>query len=164
MMYVVHPHPGATSTNSSSLLMSSIGYITQSPKILLRTRQKICAACQILLPCAKSTDPSIISYTQSLIVCTKHLQSLPTLSTTLNSSITLYYSSPSPLLLTSPIHLFIHTRVGLSVGKPTCQHPFPITLSPKPKKDPKQGLASMIFTSCCDPSLTSCPSPQNGQI
>jgi hypothetical protein len=40
-------------------------------------------------------------------------------------------------LLTSPMHLFIHTKVGLSMGKPTGRHPFPVTLTQKPKKDPK---------------------------
>jgi hypothetical protein len=50
------------------------------------------------------------------------------------------------------------------MGKPTGRHPFPIKLSPKPKKDPKRGLASMISALRCAPSLTRCQSPKNGQI
>jgi hypothetical protein len=43
------------------------------------------------------------------------------------------------------------------------RHPIPVTLSQKPKKDPKVGRDSAIFASSSAPSLTGCQSPQNGQ-
>jgi hypothetical protein len=41
---VVHPQPGATSTNSSSSLLSYVNHLhAQSHKVLLRIGQEICA-------------------------------------------------------------------------------------------------------------------------
>ena len=50
------------------------------------------------------------------------------------------------------------------MGKPTGQHPLPITSTQNPKMDPKIGLASLISALCCTPSLASCRGPKSGQI
>jgi hypothetical protein len=42
------------------------------------------------------------------------------------------------------------------MGKPMGQHPFPITLTQNPKRDPKVGRDPMISTSPDAPSLTGC--------
>ena len=68
------------------------------------------------------------------------------------------------LVLTFPKYLFIDYKMGLSMGKPTCRHPFPFTSTQNPKRDPKIGVASLIFTSHCAPSLASYRNPKNGQI
>ena len=49
------------------------------------------------------------------------------------------------------------------MGKPMGQHPIPITLSQKPKKDPQVGRDPVISASSCTPSLTSYQSPKIGQ-
>ena len=55
-------------------------------------------------------------------------------------------------------------KSGLSVGKPTGQHPFPITYSQKPKSDPKMGRDYEIFASSGAPSSIGCQSPKNDQV
>jgi hypothetical protein len=50
------------------------------------------------------------------------------------------------------------------MGKPMGRHPFPITLTQNPKRDPKLGLASLISASHCAPSLANCRNPKNSQI
>jgi len=50
------------------------------------------------------------------------------------------------------------------MGKPIGQHPFPFTTTKNPKRDPKIGLASLISTLCCAPSLASCHGTKNNQI
>jgi hypothetical protein len=49
------------------------------------------------------------------------------------------------MYFTSTSYLFIHTKVGLSMGKPTGRHPFSITLSPKTQKGPKNGSSFHDF-------------------
>jgi hypothetical protein len=58
-------------------------------------------------------------------------------------------------LLTLHKYLFIDYKMGLSMGKPTCQYPFPFTSTQNPKRDPRIGLASLISASRCAPSLAS---------
>jgi hypothetical protein len=66
------PQRGATSTNSSSSLLSSVNHLhAQSHKILLRIGQEICAHL------ARSSFPELGYNTKpSHSLCTKHLQSL----------------------------------------------------------------------------------------
>jgi hypothetical protein len=54
--------------------------------------------------------------------------------------------------------------MGLYMGKPMGQYPFPITSTQNPKMDPKIGLASLFSASHCTPSLESCCSPKSGQV
>jgi hypothetical protein len=48
--------------------------------------------------------------------------------------------------------------------KPMGRHPFPITLSQNPKRDPKVGQDPLISDSSGAPYSTGCQSPKNGQI
>jgi hypothetical protein len=50
------------------------------------------------------------------------------------------------------------------MGKPTGQHPFPITLSQNPKQTQKVGLDLVISALLGAPSSTGCQSPKSGQI
>jgi hypothetical protein len=85
---------------------------------------------------------SLLQYAQSIYNHYQHLAQLTTLRSHRSHSTTLL---PPPFSLTSPIHLFIHTTVGLSMGKPMGRHPFPITLSPKTQKGPKKGSSFHDF-------------------
>jgi hypothetical protein len=56
-------------------------------------------------------------------------------------------------------YLFIHTKVGLNMGRihgPTSLSHY---IVPKPKKGPKRGLTFSISTSLCTLSLLGCQSP-----
>jgi hypothetical protein len=133
---MVHPQPGATSTNSSSLLLSSVNILhAQSHKILLHIGQEIC------VHLARSSFPELgystkllLNLLQSLALSlaslTQHAQSMYNYHLHLALSIThLPISSP----LTSPRYLFIHYKMGLNMGKPMGQHPHTHYISPKPK-------------------------------
>ena len=62
-------------------------------------------------------------------------------------------------------YMSIYTyKMGLSMGKTTGRHPFPITYSQNPKRDPKVGRDPLIFASSGAPSSTCYQSPKNGQI
>jgi hypothetical protein len=140
MIYVVHPQPGATSTNSSSLLLSSVNLLhAQSHKILLRIGQEICThlARSSFPELGYNTKP-LLNLLQSLALSlaslTQHAQSMYNyhLHLALSTSHTCknaYIVS----LLTSPSFLFIHYKMGLNMGKPMGRHPHTRYISPKPK-------------------------------
>jgi hypothetical protein len=76
---------------------------------------------------------------------------------------TLALSTPAlaRLLLTSPSYLFIHYKIGLSMGKPMGRHPHTHYIILNPKKGPKRGRDPMISASSCAPPLTAYRSPKN---
>ena len=55
-------------------------------------------------------------------------------------------------------------KIGLGMGKPMGRHPYPITYSQNPKRDPKVGRDPLTSASSGAPSLIGCQSPKNGQI
>ena len=61
-------------------------------------------------------------------------------------------------------YLFIHTKVGLNVGRTHGPTSISHYIVPKPKKGPKRGLASVISASHCALSLSGCRSPKNGRV
>ena len=63
-------------------------------------------------------------------------------------------------LLTSPRHLFIYYKIGLSMGKPTGRHSHTRYIFPNPKKDPKRGRDPMIVASSYALPSIGCQSPK----
>jgi hypothetical protein len=129
---VVHPQRGATSTNSSSSLLSSVNLLTcTEPQNQLRIGQEIC------VHLARSSFPELGHNTKpSYTVCTQasynHLHlALQVLTHSMHkaSSSALSHSTRSLYyyFLTSPRYLFIHYKWGLNMGKPMGRHPIPVT-------------------------------------
>jgi hypothetical protein len=169
---VVHPQRGATSTNSSSSLLSSVNLLTcTEPQNPLRIGQEICAHL------ARSSFPELghntflQAFLQSLAlssassqhtVCTKlqsHIQHLASLALSTTSHTT--YISLLLHHLTSPRFLFIHYKMGLNMGKthgPTSHTHY---INPKPKNPTKGGeiprsplrLALHLRPACRSPKI-----------
>ena len=138
MIYVVHPHPGATPTNSSSILLSYVNLLyAQSHKILLRIGNEICAhfTRSPFPELGYNTNPlhSLLqSLALSLASLTQHAKSMYNYHLHLAYHHTDAYIVFMPLL-TSPRHLFIHYKIGLNMGKPMGRHPHTRQIIPKPK-------------------------------
>jgi hypothetical protein len=132
---VVHPQPVATSTNSSSILLSSVNLLyAQSHKILLCIGHEICAhfARSPFPELGYNTNPlhSLLqSLALSLASLTQHAQSMYNYYLHLALSI-IHLCAP---LLTLPSFLFIYYKKGLNMGKPMGRHPHTRYISPKPK-------------------------------
>jgi hypothetical protein len=144
---MVHPHPGATSTKYSSLLMSSISYNTKPPNLIVhRTKYLRNSLDPSSFP--YNTNPSIVSHRDlhsALQVLHKMHKSLQYLITQIQL-LALYptCTKQSPSALSNNFSYFLHflsiytlQKVGLSVGEPMGQHPFPITLTQNPKRTQK---------------------------
>jgi hypothetical protein len=163
---VVHPHPGATSTNSSSLLSSANRLQAQSRRnpYFAKDRRSAQPARSFFLAFQHTT---FYIFTQGLALSSASLYRMhktldhtdPFLALSLYHIDTIQSSSTRCL----DVYLYI-TKVGLNVGKPTGRHPFPITLSQNPKRDPKVGRDPLISALSGAPSSTGCRSPKNGQI
>jgi hypothetical protein len=137
---VVHPSPGATSTNSSSLL-SSISHLHEQSHTNPTPHRTgdLCTPRQILLPRVRLQHKSFYSISYS------HLHLALQVSHSMHrayTTITCTWNLAHRLFPTSPRCLFIHYKIGLNMGKPMGRHPFPITYSQQPKKRPKRGSRS----------------------
>jgi hypothetical protein len=156
-IYVVHPHPGATSTNSS-LLSSANQLQAQSLRNPYSTQDRRSAQLARSFFLALQHKAFYI-FTQGLALSSASLYIMhktfdhtdPILALSLYHIDTIfdyYYFLSYPSIYTY--------KSGLSVGKPTGQHPFPITYSQNPKRDPKVGRDSAISASSGAPSSTGC--------
>ena len=133
-MYVVHPHLGATSTNSSLLYYLWSSFLqAHSIQVLLCKRHEICthSAISSFFDLGYSTKPShILLQLLALVLQASHgmhkaLTTLDHIDPTLALST---LASPSlPPFLTLLSYLFIHYKIGLNMGKPMGRHPIPIT-------------------------------------
>jgi hypothetical protein len=135
---VVHPHPGATSTNSSSSLLASFNLLTcTEPQDQLRRGQEICALfarssfpklgyntkpTYSLLRSLALSSASLTQYARSTYNYYLHLAQL----TTLRSHRSNYF------LHRLAFYLYI-TKSGLNMGKPMGRHSHTRYISPKPK-------------------------------
>jgi hypothetical protein len=134
---MVHPHPGPTSTNSSSSLLAFFNLLTcTEPSNQLRRGQEICTlfARSSFPKLGYSTKPTYSPYIHlhsALKTYRKPLQLLLTLSTTYNC---LVIRTLPFILFTSPsIYLYI-TKSGLHMGKHMGQHLHTRYIIPNPKK------------------------------
>jgi hypothetical protein len=130
---MVHPHPGATSTNSSYLLSSFNRLQAQSHQNPTPPRTK--DLCTSLDPPSShySTNPSIVYYNELHLALRisysmhQALQFLITQIQLLALSQLAQYLCTIQLLLTLPNLLLILYKIGLNMGKPMGRHPIPIT-------------------------------------
>jgi hypothetical protein len=136
---VVHPQPGATSTNSSSLLLSFVNLLhAQSHKILLRIGQEICThSTRSSFPELDHSTKPLHSLLQSLALSlasfSQYAQSMYNYHLHLAYHHTdVYIILHAPFLHRLDIYLYI-TKVGLNMGKPMGRHPHTCYISPKPK-------------------------------
>ena len=163
---MVHPHPGATSTNSSSILSSANqlqAKICRNP-YFAQDRRSAQPARSLFLA---FHHKAFYVFTHGLALSSA---SLYRMNKTLDHTdpflaLSLYHidtiQSPSTRCL--DVYLYI-TKVGLNMGKPMGRHPFPITLSQNPKRGSKVGRDAMTSASSDTPSSIGCQSPKNGQI
>jgi hypothetical protein len=161
---VVHPHPRAMSTNSSLLSLAN-QLQAQSLRNPYSTQDRRCAQLARSFFLALQHKAFYI-FTQGFSLSSTSLYRMhktfdhtnPILALSLYHIDTIfdyYYFLAYPSIYTY--------KIILSVGKSMGQHPFPITYSQNPKRDPKVGQDSAISTSSSVPSSTGCRSPKNGQ-
>jgi hypothetical protein len=141
-VYVVHPHPGATSTKSSSSLLALVNLITtQSSTCTPHRTGDLRAPRQILLPRVDLAQSLLtIRALNTYNTCTQLCKPLTIMHRAFTFDHTDLITSTKPsTLLTLPSYLFILYNIGLNMGKPMGRHPFPITLTQNPKRAPKVG-------------------------
>jgi hypothetical protein len=123
---MVHPHPGATSTKSSSLYYLGQAVTAQnfSDPDFAQDRRSAQLARSFFLALQHKTTTLALRFSISLQSCTKHLQYTsnhidPATST---KPLSIHHIDVLLLLLTFPKYLFIDYKMGLSVGKPRGRH------------------------------------------